>query len=326
MAVRHCLLALPGVEKADIKRVLSHPQALAQTDSYTRRMPGVVREAVDDTGGRGRRGLGRRLCEEALQKGRAGSIVWCWHQRISCHGLVHTSAPCLPAMLPVRCWPAPALPCPAAGAAKLIMENEWRDAAAVASRRAGELYGLNVLDEDIQVGAGGGLAGRTAHLMRMPQGARVGLQLLHASWGGALGPTLPPSPAPQDMKDNVTRFVVLSRDPLVATDALASTLPYKTSIVFSLQEVGRPPAGAAAGPGAARDAGSQEAHAGVWPPCPLMHSCSAALPGLAPAATLPAQLAPLHPSHLPAPRPAGPRHAVQGAERVCAARHRHDQD
>lgn len=39
------------------------------------------------------------------------------------------------------------------------------------------------------------------------------------------------------MKDNVTRFVVLSRDPLVATDALASSVPYKTSIVFSLQEV-----------------------------------------------------------------------------------------
>lgn len=26
VAVRHCLLALPGVEKGDIKRVLSHPQ------------------------------------------------------------------------------------------------------------------------------------------------------------------------------------------------------------------------------------------------------------------------------------------------------------
>lgn len=51
VAVRHCLLALPGVEKGEIKRVLSHPQALAQTDSYTRRMPGVVRQAVDDTGG-----------------------------------------------------------------------------------------------------------------------------------------------------------------------------------------------------------------------------------------------------------------------------------
>lgn len=125
VAVRHCLLALPGVEKGEIKRVLSHPQALAQTDSYTRRMPGVVRQAVDDT----------------------------------------------------------------AGAAKMIAENNWRDAAAVASRRAGELYGLDVLDEDIQ-----------------------------------------------DMKDNVTRFVVLSRDPLVATDALTSSVPYKTSIVFSLRE------------------------------------------------------------------------------------------
>ncbi|KAL4856490.1 Arogenate dehydratase/prephenate dehydratase 1 [Chlorella vulgaris] len=123
--VRHCLLALPGVEKGAIKRVLSHPQALAQTDSYTRRMPGVVREAVDDT----------------------------------------------------------------AGAAKLIAENGWRDVAAVASRRAGELYGLDVVEEDIQ-----------------------------------------------DMKDNVTRFVVLSRDPLVASDALTSGVPYKTSIVFSLQE------------------------------------------------------------------------------------------
>lgn len=45
------------------------------------------------------------------------------------------------------------------------------------------------------------------------------------------------------MKDNVTRFVVLSRDPLVATDALASAVPYKTSIVFSLQEVRRPRGG-----------------------------------------------------------------------------------
>ena len=35
----------------------------------------------------------------------------------------------------------------------MIAENGWRDAAAVASRRAGELYGLDVLDEDIQVSA-----------------------------------------------------------------------------------------------------------------------------------------------------------------------------
>jgi arogenate/prephenate dehydratase len=123
IAVNHCLLALPGVEKSEIKRVLSHPQALAQTDGYTRKMPGVVREAVDDT----------------------------------------------------------------AGAAQMIAENGWRDAAAVASRRAGELYGMNILDEGIQ-----------------------------------------------DMKDNVTRFIVLSREPLVTTAEDSGT--FKTSIVFSLRE------------------------------------------------------------------------------------------
>lgn len=86
IGVNHCLLALPGVEKTDIKRVLSHPQALAQTDGYIRKMKGVVREAVDDT----------------------------------------------------------------AGAAQMIAQNGWKDTAAVASRRAGELYGMNILDEDIQ--------------------------------------------------------------------------------------------------------------------------------------------------------------------------------
>lgn len=123
IAVNHCLLALPGVEKSQIKRVMSHPQALAQTDGYTRQMPGVERVAVDDT----------------------------------------------------------------AGAAQAIAENGWRDAAAVASRRAGELYGLNIVDEGIQ-----------------------------------------------DMKDNVTRFIVLAREPLVTT--AADTDLYKTSIVFSLKE------------------------------------------------------------------------------------------
>jgi arogenate/prephenate dehydratase len=123
IAVNHCLLALPGVEKSQIKRVLSHPQALAQTDGYTRQMPGVVRVAVDDT----------------------------------------------------------------AGAAQAIAENGWKDAAAVASRRAGELYGMTILDEGIQ-----------------------------------------------DMKENVTRFIVLAREPLVTS--ASETDSFKTSIVFSLKE------------------------------------------------------------------------------------------
>lgn len=125
--VNHCLLALPGVSKEDIRRVMSHPQALAQTDGYLRTMPGIAKQAVDDT----------------------------------------------------------------AGAAKDIAENNWTDAAAVASRRAGELYGMNVLDEGIQ-----------------------------------------------DDKDNITRFIVLSREPLVTSEDTIRSPPrqYKTSIVFSLQE------------------------------------------------------------------------------------------
>eukprot|EP00884_Botryococcus_braunii_P016598 jgi/Botrbrau1/3621/Bobra.0204s0015.1 len=123
IAVRHCLLALPGVRKEGLRRIISHPQALAQTDNYIRRLPRVVKEAVDDT----------------------------------------------------------------AGAARMIAENGWTDVAAVASERAGQLYGLEVLDHGIQ-----------------------------------------------DNDDNFTRFLVLSRDPLITSPA--DPRPFKTSIVISMPE------------------------------------------------------------------------------------------
>lgn len=125
VAVNHCLLALPGVDKSSIKTVLSHPQALAQTQEYTRKM-GVVRQEYDDT----------------------------------------------------------------AGAAKMIAEKGLRDCAAVASKKAGELYGLEVLDEGIQ-----------------------------------------------DMSGNITRFVVLAREPYMIREQNGLTCDeYKTSILFSLKE------------------------------------------------------------------------------------------
>ncbi|KAF9677948.1 hypothetical protein SADUNF_Sadunf08G0161000 [Salix dunnii] len=49
-AVRHCLLANHGVKVEDLKRVLSHPQALAQCENTLTKL-GLVREAVDDTAG-----------------------------------------------------------------------------------------------------------------------------------------------------------------------------------------------------------------------------------------------------------------------------------
>ena len=62
-----------------------------------------------------------------------------------------------------------------------------RDVAAVASVRAGELYGLESLDTNIQ-----------------------------------------------DNPDNITRFLLLARDPLITTPH--ESRPFKTSIVFSMPE------------------------------------------------------------------------------------------
>ncbi|XP_065866203.1 arogenate dehydratase/prephenate dehydratase 2, chloroplastic [Euphorbia lathyris] len=119
-AVHHCLLANHGVKVEDLKRVLSHPQALAQCE-HTLTSLGLVREAVDDT----------------------------------------------------------------AGAAKHVALHQLNDAGAVASSAAAAIYGLDILAEDIQ-----------------------------------------------DDSDNVTRFLMLAREPIIpGTDR-----PFKTSIVFSLEE------------------------------------------------------------------------------------------
>ncbi|CAF1889622.1 unnamed protein product [Brassica napus] len=120
--VHHCLLALPGVRPDCVRRVISHPQALAQTEgSLNKLTPKAAIEAFHDT----------------------------------------------------------------AAAAEYIASNNLRDTAAVASARAAELYGLQILADGIQDDAG-----------------------------------------------NVTRFLMLARDPIIPrTDR-----PFKTSIVFAAQE------------------------------------------------------------------------------------------
>uniref|UniRef100_A0A5B7C139 Uncharacterized protein n=1 Tax=Davidia involucrata TaxID=16924 RepID=A0A5B7C139_DAVIN len=120
LACNLCLLALPGIPAEQLKRVLSHPQALAQSDIVLSKL-GVVRENVDD----------------------------------------------------------------AAGAAQFVASNGLRDAGVVASARAAEIYGLNILAERIQ-----------------------------------------------DDYDNITRYLVLARDPIIPRN----DKPFKTSIVFTLDE------------------------------------------------------------------------------------------
>jgi len=48
--VNHCLLCLPGQQLSDIKRVISHPQALAQSDAYLRELNAEVVATYDTAG------------------------------------------------------------------------------------------------------------------------------------------------------------------------------------------------------------------------------------------------------------------------------------
>jgi prephenate dehydratase len=83
--VDHCLLALPGSQIDDLREVISHPQAIAQSEEFLSALSARTRAEYDT-----------------------------------------------------------------AGAAKRIFEEKMEGTAAIASRRAAELYGLEVLAENIQ--------------------------------------------------------------------------------------------------------------------------------------------------------------------------------
>lgn len=51
LRVNHCLIGNPGAQLSEIKKVISHPQALAQCDGYLRTLPGISIEPVYDTAG-----------------------------------------------------------------------------------------------------------------------------------------------------------------------------------------------------------------------------------------------------------------------------------
>ncbi len=86
LRVRHCLIGHPGVALGDIRRVISHPQALAQCDRYLKALPDVTTSVVYDT----------------------------------------------------------------AGSVKMVKEAGDRTVAGIASRRAAEVYGMQVLAEGIE--------------------------------------------------------------------------------------------------------------------------------------------------------------------------------
>jgi prephenate dehydratase len=85
LRVQHCLIALPGVKKEEIKKAISHPQALGQCAAYLRGL-GIKAESTYDT----------------------------------------------------------------AGSVKMLKESGARDTAAIASRRAAEIHGMQILEEGIE--------------------------------------------------------------------------------------------------------------------------------------------------------------------------------
>ena len=85
LRVRHCLIVLPGVKKDEIKKAISHPQALGQCAGYLR-SHNIKAEQAYDT----------------------------------------------------------------AGSVKILKESGARDTAAIASKRAAELYGMEILEEGIE--------------------------------------------------------------------------------------------------------------------------------------------------------------------------------
>ncbi|XP_020592620.1 arogenate dehydratase/prephenate dehydratase 1, chloroplastic-like [Phalaenopsis equestris] len=74
LAVSQCLMALPGVEKKDLKRVLSHPQALSQCEAALNKLE-IIQENTDSTAAAARLVSSKKLCDAgAIASHRAAQI------------------------------------------------------------------------------------------------------------------------------------------------------------------------------------------------------------------------------------------------------------
>ncbi|KAF9590267.1 hypothetical protein IFM89_032275 [Coptis chinensis] len=155
MVVQHCLLGLPGVRMEELKRVISHPQALAQCKINLNKLD-VVKESVDDT----------------------------------------------------------------VGAAQLVTSSNLKNTGAIACARAAEIYGLNILEERIEVPFNNVHSNEDSYFS-------LSRSIQNATWFANYR-----SIGQDDSDNNITRFLILSREPVIPR----ADRPFKTSIVFTLEE------------------------------------------------------------------------------------------
>jgi prephenate dehydratase len=75
LPITHNLMALPGTALSDVRRILSHPQALAQCERFLRGMSGVSVEATYDTAGSAKLVKEQKLTDAAaIASGRAATV------------------------------------------------------------------------------------------------------------------------------------------------------------------------------------------------------------------------------------------------------------
>ncbi|CAN6324777.1 unnamed protein product [Urochloa humidicola] len=150
--VHYCLLAMPGVRAAEVRRVISHPMALAHCGRALARL-GVDREPVEDT----------------------------------------------------------------AGAVEMLRSNRMLDTAAIASPRAADLYGLDVLahglqDESWNVTRFLLLSRPAAAPAALPAGADAKTSMVVAHRGGSMAVLLKVLSAFSSRNINLTKLEVINND------------------------------------------------------------------------------------------------------------------
>jgi len=76
LRIRHCLIARPGIELADLKAVMSHPVALAQCRRFLQMRPHIKKIVAEDTAGSVREIMAKGLNDHAAIAGRHAAKVY----------------------------------------------------------------------------------------------------------------------------------------------------------------------------------------------------------------------------------------------------------